>query len=254
MFKYLLSICLIFLIFSNCKKNHLSEEEPVLRADSDTTAASDPNVFDLPIDSAPRFVNASYIDINKISRISRFRSGIGHDYSDDFEFCRSMKHYFDPGIHSNDTICIYSPVNGRIVRMFSEWAGNQVQIQSDDYPAFTFVLFHVNTLPFVQENQALQAGQLIGYHIGNMTMSDIAVRVNTSGNGPKNDSITQAGGRYCSYFQVINDSVFGLYSQRGIVSRSELIITEDERDQQPLDCNGEYFLDPGTINNWVVLQ
>ena len=40
----------------------------------------------------PQFVDVNYIELEKISKISKFRSGMGHDYSDDFESCRSMKH------------------------------------------------------------------------------------------------------------------------------------------------------------------
>lgn len=245
---------IVAFVFIQCKKQ-AEETIPVDNSLSvDSVVLTDSMVFDLPPDSAPHFVNACYIDLNKITRISKFRSGIGHDYSDDFEFCRSMKHYFDPGIYGSDTIRIYSPVSGKIVRMFSEWAGNQVQIQSDEYPAFTFKIFHVNTLSGIQENEQLQAGQLIGYHIGNITMSDIAVSVNTSGNGPKSDSLGQAGAKYFSIFHLLNDSIFNLFYLRGITSLNEMIISESERDNQPLDCNGEYFLNEGSIDNWFVLQ
>lgn len=36
----------------------------------------------------PKFVPMNYIELSKISRISKFRSGAGHDSSDDFERCR----------------------------------------------------------------------------------------------------------------------------------------------------------------------
>ncbi|TRZ90870.1 MAG: hypothetical protein D4R84_15485, partial [Rhodocyclaceae bacterium] len=42
----------------------------------------------------PKFVATNYIDISKIFQLSKFRSSAGHDYSDDLEKCRSMKHYF----------------------------------------------------------------------------------------------------------------------------------------------------------------
>ncbi len=245
---------IVAFVFIQCKK----QAEETIPVDNslpvDSVVLTDSMVFDFSPDSAPHFVNACYIDLNKITRISKFRSGIGHDYSDDFEFCRSMKHYFDPGIYSNDTIRIYAPVSGKIVRMFSEWAGVQVQIQSDEYPAFTFIIFHVNVLSGIQENVQLYSGQLIGYHIGNMTMSDIAVRVNTSGNGPKNDSLGYAGARYFSIFHLLNDSIFDLFNQRGVSSLNDMIITQSERDNQPLDCNGEYFQNEGAISNWFVLQ
>jgi len=47
-----------------------------------------------PGDALPKVVTASYFPTDLVQRVSRFRSGFGHDYSDDFEDCRSMKHYF----------------------------------------------------------------------------------------------------------------------------------------------------------------
>lgn len=49
--------------------------------------------IDVDSNGIPRFVQTDYIELAKIDRISRFRSGEGHDYSDNFESCRSMKHY-----------------------------------------------------------------------------------------------------------------------------------------------------------------
>jgi len=46
----------------------------------------------------PRFVATDYIESARIARVSRFRSGYGHDYSDAFESCRSMKHYYMPAV------------------------------------------------------------------------------------------------------------------------------------------------------------
>jgi hypothetical protein len=165
-----------------------------------------------------------------------------------------MKHYFDPGIYSNDTIRIFSPVNGKVIRIFSEWAGNQIQIQSTDYPAFTFILFHVNSIPSIQENIEVQPGQLLGYHIGSMTMSDIAVKVNTSVNGPKADSISQPGLRLFSIFQLMSDSLFYNFQLKGIANRNDIIISEEDRNSSPLNCNGEVFQNEGSLQNWIVLQ
>ena len=47
-------------------------------------------------DAVPRFATAFYFDLAHVERISRFRSGIGHDFSDTYETCRSMKHYICP--------------------------------------------------------------------------------------------------------------------------------------------------------------
>lgn len=42
----------------------------------------------------PKFFTASHVDVSRIEHVSKFRSRAGHDYSDSFESCCSMKHYF----------------------------------------------------------------------------------------------------------------------------------------------------------------
>jgi hypothetical protein len=254
---YLKLLAINFLIIlSACNKSEIDtidESVPILN-EVDSNPHNGQAFFDLPRDSAPQFMNACYIDLDKISNISRFRSAAGHDYSDDFEFCRSMKHYFIPKNGMADSIAIFSPINGKVQHLIQEWAGNQVHIESDDYPAFTVMLFHVNTLSFVHENMQLQAGQLIGYHVGDATWSDIGIRANSSTDGPKSDSLLQSGMRYFSIFELMNDSIFDLFVQKGVSSRSDMIISEHERNNSTLDCNGSYFMDSGTLSNWFTLQ
>ena len=65
----------------------------------------------------PRFITASHIDISDVERISQFRSNAGHDYSDSFETCCSMKHYFYTinYYEVRFTQPIYSPVDGVVL-------------------------------------------------------------------------------------------------------------------------------------------
>ena len=43
-----------------------------------------------------QFIQADFIDLEKIVAISKFRSGSGHDFSQETdETCRSMKHYYN---------------------------------------------------------------------------------------------------------------------------------------------------------------
>lgn len=194
-----------------------------------------------------QFVEVNYIDLDMIDSISRFRSGEGHDYSDDFESCRSMKHYYRPksGVNAAE-INIYSPVDGTIRYIMVEQlasAGTQICIESTDYPAYQFIIFHVDLDPTLEVGDTLAAGQLIGTHIGAATWSDIAVRQYTS-----------EGNRLVSYFDVMTDSLFAEYQARGIESRDEAIISQEDRDASPLTCNGEQFTGAGTLNNWVDLD
>lgn len=209
-----------------------------------TGNGGDNGTYDVDANGIPQFVGVDYIEIDNIYRISKFRSGVGHDYSDDFEVCRSMKHYFQPnGGVDWSTVQIFSPVNGTVSRIYEEWAGTQVQIQSEEYPAFFFIIFHVNLTNSLNVGDLVVAGQQLGTHIGSQTMSDIAVGVSTP-----------TGWKLISYFDVIADSLFQNYQARGLNSRSDAIISREARDVAPLTCNGERFADSGDLENWVILN
>src|SRR5690349_9084225 len=110
----LLLICVCIAI--GCTKN----STPVNDSNNNPgdTLANNPvldETFDLDPSLAPKFVRFNYIDPDSIEQISLFRSGIGHDYSDDFESCRSMKHYFMPKVQTWANVKIFSPVDGTVV-------------------------------------------------------------------------------------------------------------------------------------------
>ena len=230
-----LMLLLIFFLISTsgCSKKSTNTEQP----------AGD--IWDIDKSGIPKFVATNYIELDKIYRISKFRSSIGHDYSDAFEHCCSMKHYFEP---RNDvdwtTIKIYSPVTGTITRVDQEWAGTKIEIASDEYPSFRFSIFHINTSLQHTIGEKLISGELLGTHIGSQTMSDISVIVN--------DPTKQ--GRMVPYFEVITDAVFNLYTNRGVNSRDDMIIQKASRDASPLICSGDTFTSTDTLENWVVLK
>jgi hypothetical protein len=202
-------------------------------------------VYDLDARGVPKFITHDYIDLTKIARISRFRSGIGHDYSDAVERCRSMKHYFQPNAGIDwGTITISAPINGTVTAVRDETTfGTQLQIVPNAQTAFTVILFHVRPTAAIVEGAVVAAGQPIGTHVGTQTMSDVAVRVNT----PK-------GLRFVSYFDALGDTIFQTYVSRGITARSTMIIAAAERDADALQCSGEQFLNAGTLDNWVELR
>lgn len=223
-------VALIFLIA--CDK---AKESSSPTTATDTTGTAPP---------PPKFVAVNYIEFNKIGRISKFRSSVGHDYHDDFEQCRSMKHYYEPKSTADwSAIKIYAPVDGNVSRIFEEWAGAQVQIQSRKLPQFFIIIFHVNLTVPLHVGDTLSAGQQIGTHIGPQTMSDVAVGTTADNKW-----------RLISYFEVLEDSLFQQYQARGIARRSDLIITKEARDADTLRCAGDAFVGSGTIENWVVLK
>lgn len=203
---------------------------------------SDP--YDVDAHGIPKFVSFNYIELPKVERISKFRSSEGHDYSDTFESCRSMKHYFNPKSTIDwSTIKIFSPVSGTVSRMFDEWAGTQVQIRSPAYRAFFFIIFHVNLSSPLSVGDTVSEGQQLGTHIGSQTMSDIAVGVNTP-----------TGWKLVSYFEVMTDTLFQQYQARGVSARSDVTISKAARDADPLTCNGDTITTTGSLGSWVNLN
>lgn len=193
----------------------------------------------------PQFIQADFIDLDKISSISKFRSGAGHDFSGKGEACRSMKHYFMPreipGVKDQNgmppkpdgqtDISIYSPIDGKIISVEQEQTpiGSQIYIRSTKAPDYTVRLFHIYLNDGLGKGAKVTAGQRIGV-IGQYQNTDIAV---------------VAGGfinsQLLSYFQVMPDSIFAKYQARGVKTRDDFIISKAQRDANPLKCNGEQF-------------
>jgi len=201
--------------------------------------------YDLDALGAPRIITRDYIELAKIERIARFRSGIGHDYSDDVEHCRSMKHYFQPlGTVDWSTVVISAPVDGTIASIDDEQTfGKQLHITPTALSLASVVIFHVKPDAGTVVGATVAAGARLGTHIGSQTMSDIAIWLNT----PR-------GRRLVSYFDAMVDGVFANYQARGVASRADLSITAAERDASPLACTGETFAGAGTLVNWVTLR
>lgn len=235
--KYIkLSIYLAILLsagifMGKCSKN----EDPPVTADT----------WDIDKNGVPRFVKVHYVDPQHIGRISRFRSSEGHDYSDGFERCRSMKHYFEPAAGTDWTaLSIYAPVSGKITRVEDEWAGTKIEIASDEQPAFRFMIFHIKPDKVFQIGESVAEGSRLGTHIGSQTLSDIAVWVNDP----------SRSGRLVSWFDVLTVQAFQSYQARGVANRSDFIISKSLRDANPLSCSGDVFTGTDTIQKWVVLK
>lgn len=214
--------------------------------------------YDLAVQGLPHFVEADITELDKIEEVSKFRSGFGHSFTDGFEVCRSMKHYFSPyaAYRENNLVEIYAPVSGTIISVMDDGHGasvgltnKAVQIRPDSQPAFTFELFHVDLVSAqIVTGKRVEAGELLGYARmyyedldEHATSFDVAVWANTP-----------AGTRLVSYFEVLTDPVFAAYQARGAASRQDFIISQQARDADPLECSGETFNSAGNLENWFV--
>jgi hypothetical protein len=201
----------------------------------------------------PKFATANIInDLDKISSISRFRSGVGHDYSDFYESCSSMRHYFNPKENIEQTASkIYSPINGMIsVIIGAGEISKSIVIRSTEYPSFAFTIVPVRLNSNLIVGSEVRAGEEIGDWVESSI--EIDFRVDT----PK-------GFKQVSYFDVITDAVFQKYQQLGVSSRSNMIISKAARDADPLLCDnasayagfltedGFRHNDAGNIENFI---
>ena len=212
---------------------------PTPDAAPSSPCASD--TYDVDQLGVPAVLEADYIDLARVARISKFRSGIGHNYSDTFEACRSMKHYFVPTAGSDwSTVPIYAPAKSAIVALVDDFAGKQVHLRVDACRPFTVILFHVAPARALTVGDAFAAGEAIGTHVGSQTFSDVAVRVDT----PR-------GMKLVSYFSVLRAGVFDRYRARGASLPDDFLIPLALRDRSPLTCDGETFGTPGTLENWI---
>lgn len=225
-----LTIALLFtaIIFTACAGGGGGQNES---NNSEYTQAYDFEKLGMPV-----IIENHYIDYSKLLYISKFRSAWGHDYSDSFEHCRSMKHYFQMP-NTVEGLSIYSPVTGVIVAKFDEQtAGAQYWIRPTSAQYATVKIFHINGA--LNIGDSINAGQSIGTHATSSTASDICIELNTT-----------TGKKLVSYFDVMPDNLFANMASFGITNRSQLIITKEQRDADPLSCSGESFQNQGTIEN-----
>ncbi len=216
-----------------------------------------PDTYDLT-QGVPQFISTDFTDLDHVTAISKFRSGYGHDYSDSTEECRNMKHYYEPKPEylDNGLVDAYSPVDGRVLRVqrgqrqdYPE-VDYTIAIQSDDYPAFHVIIFHIDKHENITVGAKVKAGDHLGtfqlYYPSHDEYShdyDIAVGVNTG-----------EGYRFVSYFQTMTPELFQTYRDRGIEDVSEFIITKEDRDANPLTCGEEEFTGPTSTDDWTHLN
>ena len=211
---------------------------------------NDESTYDVDANGIPKFLS-SYISIEQVKRVSKFRSGVGHDYSDDFETCRSMKHYFDVEAGTK----VFSPLMGKVAFIRKEWAGHKITITSGEYPAFMVEIFHLELeKPDLKVGDEVPEGTLLGKHISNSTSSDIAIMVQTPHNGPVNDSLPRTNGiKLVSYFDALKESEFQKFNSRHseILVPDSFIITKNVRDAEHFNCDTDWKFGGDRQHYWI---
>ena len=220
---------------------------------------------------APQIV-ANFTEIDKIEKISKYRSCVGHTTvpQDEREMKRSMKHYFwvKPEYLGSDTIEIYAPYDGFVTGIRedrSDGLEGEIWIAPKDMfvvlppiGRWMFSVQHINIRSGLKQGSEVKAGELIGYGaVAAQNRDTFDVVFAKASMFPK--TIDNWVGPFMdldSIFNHMSKDVFAQYLTKGIYSKEDVIITKEKRDQSPCvyKDNGPYFLNQEDPNNWVIFQ
>jgi len=259
----ILAVLFIFIVLAPLKNFQTINSDSKEKTEN-TTLEQDvqtEEIEDIDPDNPPQFIQADFVELDKVYLVSKFRSGVGHDFSANSpETCRSMKHYFssiDPSQPSyklkndpnnvsvfpsptlDNDVKIFSPVDGTLESIDSDQKAynHELSITLDAYPNIRIRLMHVQTALGVKDGK-VKAGQLIGLVLANQSF-DLAIEAllmnREKAGGPKIGHV--------SYFAAMPDRIFAKYQARGIKTREEFIITREYRDAHPYSCHGKEVFD-----------
>lgn len=208
------------------------------------------------LDGFPPVAEHDFIELGKVERISRFRSGVGGDRSDDFESCRNMTNRY--GIapeFETGSVEIFSPIDGAIETVTPldggepDLTGNAVTIRSDAHPALRFEIRPVDLL-----SNEFRVGQQVksGMQIGHLGVAENGGAAATAVIAVEAE--TEEGTRLLPYSRFWAYNVLENYQLLGVESAESLIIEREDRDADPLECVDGEFADGGNLDNWVMLS
>jgi hypothetical protein len=208
---------------------------------------------------------ASPIDPKALSKVTKFRSCVGHDYSPGFsakiqnksieglEIARSMKHYLflkAPFIPSG-SIQGFAPFEGTI-RIQREQSGNGAQVYVMNESGWTFIFFHGD--PLVQDGDKVKAG----IPVISWWSKDQSAFASSNGGTLENSSVDIAlidfmANKFESPFLHFTPEILSNWKSSGF-DKDSLIITKSARDISPcsVGADGERFSGQAASDQYVV--
>ena len=223
-----------------------------------------------PAAPLPQFITHDFVDPSYLNAIARYRSGVGHTFSDDYEPAdRSLKNYFEPKpayLNTRDAIPVFAPATGTLASVVpeghtlsnGEHRGWQLSLAPDGYPAFEIRLFHVNLAAGLGAGSHVNAGDALGFaDVREAVDFDWAVGAEWNaksiyGNlGPVG---VTPGYRLLSPFDLMTDDAFAHYAAyNNITDRNQFVVPLAYRTAHPGTFGGQDLsnLDP---NEYLLLQ
>jgi len=240
--------------------NPCDEVEEEFRSRCESEIANDPAfggsgnkyVENFDPNNIPKIAKFNFAELDKLDRTSKLRSVFGHDFSfNTSEYdpvgmnCRSMKHYMIPvGVPRENalygstphtfewmSIKFFAPADGIIGDVYHSDAHGELEQQftigSTEYPGYYFGFYHVKLDPSLGNGSEVKAGQQIGTLGNEESYAEISVEAR----------VNSREIHLFSFLEVATDEVFKKYIARGVNSVSDVIITKEERDANPIACD-----------------
>lgn len=230
-------------------------------------------LFALSPYAPPPQIVVNFTELDKIQKISMYRSCAGHTTvpQNEREMKRSMKHYFwvKPEHLGENTVELYSPYDGFVTSTREDRAEGlegEIWIAPKDLfvvlppiGRWTFSVQHIHIREGLKRGSEVRAGEIIGYAAVSEDSNRDTFDVVYGKGAPVPKMIDNWMGPFSdldSVFNWMSSDVFAQYQMRGITSKEEIIISKEERDQKPCtyDDDGPYFINQEDANNWAVLQ
>lgn len=218
----------------------------------------------------PPEILANFTNLDKIEKISKYRSCAGHVTvpQDEREMRRNMKHYFwvKPEYNKSNTVEIYSPYDGYVSVLRDELGldlEGEIWIRPKSKLVFLppvgvwqFSVQHIDVRKDLKRGSEVKAGELIGYAALYEKRGDsFDIVYGKMGLPTKEiDNWTAPFADLDSVFNHMSDEVFSQYQQKGIAKKEDFIIPKEVRDKNLCEYQGEgpYFNNQFSEDNWAV--
>ncbi|MBI2420660.1 MAG: hypothetical protein HYV38_01090 [Candidatus Levybacteria bacterium] len=215
---------------------------------------------------------ANFVDLNEITRISKYRSCAGHVTvpQDERESKRNMKHYFfvKPELVGTDKVKIYSPYDGYISSIRSdpqEGLEGEVWIvpkralpMLPPFGIWAFSVQHIIVGDNLRRGSEVKVGDVIG-HAAIPTEERASFDIVYAKPALKPKTIDNWNSPFAdldSIFNHMSEEVFAKYQEKGISTKEEVFIASEARDKEPCEYQGDgpYFSNQEDPMNWVNLK
>lgn len=220
----------------------------------------------------PPQITANFTELDKIDKISKFRSCAGHVTVSQKgnEPKSNMKHYFwvKPEFNKPKTVEIYAPYDGYVADIRSDPGMNlegeifisptQIFGLVPPLGVWAFSVQHIDINPELKLGDKVKAGDVIGWLATSEKrgFSFDIIYARTGFPPTTVDGWTNPFAELDTVFNHMTDEAFAPYKEKGIASKDEFIITREEREKTDCEYGEQPYFSADSQNvpsNWIYL-